>query len=78
LIGWLIYLHLTVISAQNRYIVSFCIRETVESVDFEIKIKKVVQIAYMCITTNQPETKANPNSNNNHKPTTKQHTIMNI
>jgi len=27
---------------------------------------------YMCITSNQPDTKSNPNSNTNHAPATKQ------
>jgi len=33
---------------------------------------------YVCITTYQPDTKANPNPNPNPNPTTKQHAIVNI
>jgi len=32
----------------------------------------------VCITTNQPDTKCNPNPNPNTNPTTKQHAIVKI
>jgi len=33
---------------------------------------------YVCLTTYQPDTKANPYPNPNPNPTTKQHTVVNI
>jgi len=35
-------------------------------------------IKYVCITTNQPDTKSNPNSNPNFNPTTEQHAVVGL
>ena len=47
--------------------------EVTNASNYNLKLHK-----YVCITSSQPDTKSNPNCNQNPNPTTKQHAIVNI
>jgi len=62
-------------TASEMNVKSYC--RTVWAAAWQLQ-PKVAQIAYVCITTRQPDTKSNPNPNIDPNRTTKEHAIVNI